>query len=118
MDDATWRAPRAPPAHWNPEEFTRLPPGVSLPSARAASPPAGRLAATIDDHRDAHRLHAMRLLSPPGAAPLRPGHPLYARDSSVEILREENGRLRAENARLREELDRRPGGRHGAPRPA
>lgn len=91
---------------------------MSLPSSRAPGAPQGRLGATIDDHRDAHRLHAMRLLSPPGAAPLRPGHPLYARDSAVEVLREENGRLRAENARLRGELDRRDAGPRGGPRPA
>lgn len=119
MDDTTWREGRAPPAHWRPEEFTRLPPGFSLPTLRPApAAPAGRIAATIDDHRDAHRLGAMRLLSMPAAAPLPPGHPLYSRDSTVGALREENARLKAENARMRDELDRRAGAQGGGPRPA
>jgi len=59
----------------------------------------------------------MRLLSMPGTVPLPPGHPLYARDSTVGALREENARLKAENARLRGELERRGGARDG-PRPA
>lgn len=119
MDGEAWRNGRAPPAHWSPEEFTRLPPGTSLPSILPpAGGPAGRIGATIDDHRDAHRLHAMRLLSMTGAPPLPPGHPLYAGDSTLGVLREENGRLKAENTRLRAELERRSGGRADGPRPA
>ncbi len=118
MDDTAWVGIRAPPGHWRPEEFNRLPPGVSLPSSRPAAVPAARLGATIDDHRDAHRLRTMRLLSMPGAPPPPPGHPLYARDSTLGVLREENARLKAENARLRGELERRSGAREGGPRPA
>ncbi len=107
---------------WDPESLSRLPPGMSLPSIRPANAasrtPAIRLGATIGDYRDAHRMYTMGLLTMPSSPPVPPGHPLYAQNSTLGVLRDENERLKAENTKLRDELEHRTRESGGQPRPA
>ncbi len=124
MDTATppfTRGPQGAPS-WDPERFSRLPPGVSLPSIRpanmAAGTPTSRIGATIGDYRDAHRMYTMGLLSMPAAPPVPPGHPLYAQNATLGVLRDENERLKAENSKLRGELEHNARESGGQPRPA
>lgn len=91
-------------------QFPRLPPGVgNLPHPlmpRPFVPPQGIIPKeTIDDYSRMLQKNVTGLLDMayPGAVP--PGHPLYNRQPSLEVLRAENSKLRAENSELKKQLD-------------
>lgn len=98
---------------WSPdnmEVFSRLPPGIKVPSIRARDTPAlenaERLTATLDEYRDIFAQHALEMFSHRPTMSVTPGHPLYSQNATLSILREENSKLQQENAKLRESLER------------
>lgn len=101
------------PSAWQPNtltEFSRLPPGVSVPSVHTAKDDihksAEKLSSTLDDYRDLFSQRASQMITGHLGAAVPPGHPLYSRSATLGTLREENLKLRAENAKLRESLEK------------
>lgn len=94
-------------------EFIRLPPGHSLPELgpqpgfrRELAARAGSLGSGLSDHARMYQDYAKGLLSMSNPGLVPPGHPLYTRRRSLEIINAENARLQKENEELRRQLAR------------
>lgn len=96
-----------------PLQFPKIPPGVMHPSfVTSVSPiPAQKNSADesinfkLQDFHQMYQKFASGLLNYTQFGVLPPGHPLYSRHNSIDILKLENNKLQKENMELRKQLD-------------
>ena len=62
------------------------------------------LSPNLQDFQQMYQKHASGLLEPPSNL-VPPGHPLYTRNSAVNVLKLENDKLAKENLELKKQLD-------------
>ncbi len=108
MRDLFGLGPNASPI---PLQFPRLPPGLMHPiTSRFAVPTrktagdATSLMPNIEDFQQAYRKNAAGLLESGHLGLVPPGHPLYQKGSSLNVLRSENEKLQKENIELKKQL--------------
>ena len=95
-------------------QFPRLPPGLSHHMFRVFENPmkekfiqnSESISQKLQGFQEMYRQYASGLMTMnfPGAVP--PGHPLYAKQNSIEILKTENDKLLKENLELKKKLDK------------
>ena len=94
-------------------QFPRLPPGLSHPMFKIYENPMkeqfSQQASTINQKlkgfQQMYQQYAAGLLSM-NSSIIPPGHPLYSRQNSVEILQTENDKLLKENLELKKKLEK------------
>lgn len=94
-------------------QFPRLPPGLSHPMFKIYENPMkeqfSQQASTINQKlrgfQQMYQQYAAGLLSM-NSSIIPPGHPLYSRQNSVEILQNENDKLLKENLELKKKLEK------------
>ena len=94
-------------------QFPRLPPGLSHPMFKIYENPMkeqfSEQASTINQKlkgfQQMYQQYAAGLLSM-NSSIIPPGHPLYSRQNSIEILQTENDKLLKENLELKKKLEK------------
>ncbi|MDH3656521.1 MAG: hypothetical protein OEM77_00080 [Nitrosopumilus sp.] len=94
-------------------QFPRLPPGLTHPMFKIYESPmkeqflqqADNINQKLQGFQHMYQQHASGLLSM-NSAIIPPGHPLYARQNSVETLQSENDKLLKENLELKKKLEK------------
>lgn len=94
-------------------QFPRLPPGLAHPMFKIYENPMkeqfSQQASTINQKlkgfQQMYQQYAAGLLSM-NSTVIPPGHPLYSKQNSVEILQNENDKLLKENLELKKQLEK------------
>jgi len=91
----------------------RYPPGANLPSGlvntsklkRQLSADNAALSPKLQDFTEMYHKMAAGLLNISSDTLIPPGHPIYSRENSVAILKEENKKILKENIELKKKLE-------------
>jgi len=91
----------------------RYPPGANLPSGlvntsklkRQLSADNAALSPKLQDFTEMYHKMAAGLLNISSDTLIPPGHPIYSRENSVVILKEENKKILKENMELKKKLE-------------
>ena len=91
----------------------RYPPGANLPSGlvntsklkRQLSSDNAALSPKLQDFTEMYHKMAAGLLNISSDTLIPPGHPIYSRENSVVILKEENKKILKENMELKKKLE-------------
>lgn len=94
-------------------QFPRLPPGLSHPMFKVFENPmkekflqnSESTSKKLQGFQEMYRQYASGLLTMNFTGAIPPGHPLYAKQNSIEILKTENDKLLKENLELKKKLD-------------
>lgn len=94
-------------------QFPRLPPGLSHPMFKVFENPmkekfiqnSESLNAKLQGFQEMYRKYASGLMNMNYTGAIPPGHPLYTKQNSIEILKTEKDKLLKENLELKKKLD-------------
>ncbi len=94
-------------------QFPRLPPGLSHPMFKVFENPVKEkqiqnsesLSKKLQGFQEMYRQYASGLFTMNFTGAIPPGHPLYAKQNSIDILKTENDKLLKENLELKKKLD-------------
>jgi len=100
-------------------QFPRIPPGLAHPMFKNYESPLkeqfSQQTETINQKlqgfQHMYQQYASRLLSM-NSTIIPPGHPLYTKKNSTEVLRAENDKLLKENNELKKKLEKKSGSKH------
>lgn len=95
-------------------QFPRLPPGLSHPMFKIHENPSTKnfhknaesLNKKLQEFQQLYQQHASNLMSMNTSGIIPPGHPLFSKNSSVELLKSENDKLLKENLELKKRLEK------------
>ena len=91
----------------------RYPPGVSIPKGLINTPKlkekisndGAALSPTLENFAEMYQQMAAGLLNMSLGKLIPPGHPLYTKENSIAILKEEKEKIRKENLELKKKLE-------------
>ena len=94
-------------------DFIRYPPAASIPNALVNKPKlmkklsSENMAITpmIQDFTEMYQQMAASLFSMSTSKLIPPGHPIYSKESSITLLKEENQKIMKENLELKKQLE-------------
>jgi len=95
-------------------QFPRLPPGLTNapfkiyqnPTRESFVKDAESINKKLEDFRQQYQNHVMSLMHMNSSGIIPPGHPLYNRKNTVDILKMENDKLLKENLELKKKLEK------------
>ena len=94
-------------------DFIRYPPAASIPNALVNKPKlmkklsSENMAITpmLQDFTEMYQQMAASLFSMSTSKLIPPGHPIYSKESSITLLKEENQKIMKENLELQKQLE-------------
>ena len=94
-------------------DFIRYPPAASIPNALVNKPKLMKklssenmaLTPTLQDFTEMYQQMAASLFSMSTSKVIPPGHPIYSKESSIILLKEENQKIMKENLELQKQLE-------------
>ena len=94
-------------------DFIRYPPAASIPNALVNKPKlmkklsSENMAITpmLQDFTEMYQQMAASLFSMSTSKLIPPGHPMYSKENSITLLKEENQRIMKENLELQKQLE-------------
>ena len=94
-------------------DFIRYPPAASIPNALVNKPKLMKklssenmaLTPTLQDFTEMYQQMAASLFSMSTNKLIPPGHPIYSKESSITLLKEENQKIMKENLELQKQLE-------------
>ena len=94
-------------------DFIRYPPAASIPNALVNKPKLMKklssenmaLTPTLQDFTEMYQEMAASLFSMSTSKLIPPGHPMYSKESSIILLKEENQKIMKENLELQKQLE-------------
>ena len=94
-------------------DFIRYPPAASIPNALANKPKLMKklssenmtLTPTLQDFTEMYQQMAASLFSMSTSKLIPPGHPIYSKENSITLLKEENQKIMKENLELQKQLE-------------
>ena len=94
-------------------DFIRYPPAASIPNALVNKPKLMKklssenmaLTPTLQDFTEMYQQMAASLFSMSTSKLIPPGHPIYSKESSITLLKEENQKIMKENLELQKQLE-------------
>ena len=94
-------------------DFIRYPPAASIPNALVNKPKLMKklssenmaLTPMLQDFTEMYQQMAASLFSMSTSKLIPPGHPIYSKESSITLLKEENQKIMKENLELRKQLE-------------
>ena len=94
-------------------DFIRYPPAASIPNALVNKPKLMKklssenmaLTPTLQDFTEMYQQMAASLFSMSTSKLIPPGHPMYSKESSIILLKEENQKIMKENLELQKQLE-------------
>ena len=94
-------------------DFIRYPPAASIPNALVNKPKLMKklssenmaLTPTLQDFTEIYRQMAAGLFSMSTSKLIPPGHPMYSKENSITLLKEENQKIMKENLELQKQLE-------------
>ena len=94
-------------------DFIRYPPAASIPNALVNKPKLMKklssenmaLTPTLQDFTEMYQQMAASLFSMSTSKLIRPGHPMYSKENSITLLKEENEKILKENLELQKQLE-------------
>ena len=94
-------------------DFIRYPPAASIPNALVNKPKLMKklssenmaLTPMLQDFTEMYQQMAASLFSMSTSKLIPPGHPMYSKESSIILLKEENQKIMKENLELQKQLE-------------
>lgn len=94
-------------------DFIRYPPAASIPNALVNKPKLMKklssenmaLTPTLQDFTEMYQQMAASLFSMSTSKLIPPGHPMYSKENSITLLKEENQKIMKENLELQKQLE-------------
>ena len=94
-------------------DFIRYPPAASIPNALVNKPKLMKklssenmaLTPTLQDFTEMYQQMAASLFSMSTSKLIPPGHPIYSKENSITLLKEENQKIMKENLELQKQLE-------------
>jgi len=94
-------------------DFIRYPPTANIPSALVNKPKLMKrlsseniaLTPTLHDFTEMYQQMAANLFSMSTNRLIPPGHPMYSKENSIRLLKEENEKILKENLELQKQLE-------------
>ena len=94
-------------------DFIRYPPAASIPNALVNKPKLMKklssenmaLTPMLQDFTEMYQQMAASLFSMSTSKLIPPGHPMYSKESSITLLKEENQKIMKENLELQKQLE-------------
>ena len=94
-------------------DFIRYPPAASIPNALVNKPKLMKklssenmaLTPTLQDFTEMYQEMAASLFSMSTSKLIPPGHPMYSKENSIVLLKEENQKIMKENLELQKQLE-------------
>ena len=94
-------------------DFIRYPPAASIPNALVNKPKLMKklssenmaLTPMLQDFTEMYQQMAASLFSMSTSKLIPPGHPIYSKESSITLLKEENQKIMKENLELQKQLE-------------
>jgi hypothetical protein len=94
-------------------DFIRYPPAASIPNALVNKPKLMKklssenmaLTPMLQDFTEMYQQMAASLFSMSTSKVIPPGHPIYSKESSIILLKEENQKIMKENLELQKQLE-------------
>ena len=94
-------------------DFIRYPPAASIPNALVNKPKLMKklssenmaLSPTLQDFTEMYQQMAASLFSMSTSKLIPPGHPMYSKENSITLLKEENQKIMKENLELQKQLE-------------
>ena len=94
-------------------DFIRYPPAASIPNALVNKPKLMKklssenmaLTPMLQDFTEMYQQMAASLFSMSTSKLIPPGHPIYSKESSIILLKEENQKIMKENLELQKQLE-------------
>ncbi len=94
-------------------DFIRYPPAASIPNALVNKPKLMKklssenmaLTPTLQDFTEIYQQMAAGLFSMSTSKLIPPGHPMYSKENSITLLKEENQKIMKENLELQKQLE-------------
>ena len=94
-------------------DFIRYPPAASIPNALVNKPKLMKklssenmaLTPTLQDFTEMYQQMAASLFSMSTNKLVPPGHPMYSKENSITLLKEENQKIMKENLELQKQLE-------------
>ena len=94
-------------------DFIRYPPAANIPDALVNKPKLMKklsseniaLTPTLQDFTEIYRQMAAGLFSMSTSKLIPPGHPMYSKENSITLLKEENQKIMKENLELQKQLE-------------
>ena len=94
-------------------DFIRYPPAANIPDALVNKPKLMKklsseniaLTPTLQDFTEMYQQMAASLFSISTSKLIPPGHPIYSKENSITLLKEENQKIMKENLELQKQLE-------------
>ena len=94
-------------------DFIRYPPAASIPNALVNKPKLMKklssenmaLTPMLQDFTEMYQQMAASLFSMSTSKLIPPGHPMYSKENSITLLKEENQKIMKENLELQKQLE-------------